>query len=145
MTRGRYIRHDQCRMATIRRDRPHILALYTGRTINCDLGHPNDCAPIKAYVRWDPPPSAHGTPHPQPMGPSISTPYDDVAGTLKKAAVLHKYDMESLYEGPPIDLPKFVGKAYAFGFVMIMYVPREPPTPTPHGHGHGTWDMGPLG
>lgn len=49
---------------------------------------------------------------------------------LKRAAlkggVLHRYDMEALYEGPPIDLPKFIGKAYAFCFVMLMYAAVMP-------------------
>lgn len=40
---------------------------------------------------------------------------------LLKGGVMHRYDMESLYEGPPIDLPNFIGKAYAFAFVMLMY------------------------
>ena len=40
---------------------------------------------------------------------------------IKAASVMHRYDMEALYEGPPIDLPKFIGKAYAFYFVSISF------------------------
>ena len=34
--------------------------------------------------------------------------------------------MEALYHGPPIDLPKFVGKAYAFAWVTLMYAGALP-------------------
>ena len=40
---------------------------------------------------------------------------------LKRGAASHRYDMEALWEGPPIDLPKFVGKAYACAFIVIVY------------------------
>jgi len=35
--------------------------------------------------------------------------------------VMHRYDMEALYEGPEIDLPKFIGKAYAFFLLTLLY------------------------
>jgi len=37
------------------------------------------------------------------------------------ASAGHRLDMEKLWTGPRIDLPKFVGKAYAFSFVMLAY------------------------
>ena len=40
---------------------------------------------------------------------------------LLAASAGHRFDMERLYVGPPIDLPKFVGKAYAFCFVAMAY------------------------
>ena len=45
---------------------------------------------------------------------------------LKAGSVMHRYDMEALYAGPPIDLPQFIGKAYAFFFVTLMYASVMP-------------------
>ena len=42
--------------------------------------------------------------------------------------------METLYEGPPLDLPKFIGKAYAFLFVCIMYAACLPILSIPQQH-----------
>ena len=44
----------------------------------------------------------------------------------KRGGVLHRYDMEALYEGPEKDLPRSVGKAYAFFGVVLMYAAVEP-------------------
>lgn len=45
---------------------------------------------------------------------------------LRRGSVLHRYDMEALYEWPEKDLPKAIGKAYAFFLVMLMYAALEP-------------------
>ena len=48
-----------------------------------------------------------------------------ILSRLKKkvmaGGVLHRYDMESLYEGPELDLPKFIGKGYALCLVLLTY------------------------